>query len=337
MMEGLKRMKEYCYECDNDVDITITEKEIFTEIKGIKFSYMGEIAYCECCGNEVYISSISDENIEKANQKYREITGIIQTQEIQELLEKYDIGQKPLSKLLGWGETTIVRYIQGLMPTKEYSNRLKELFNPLKMKELLDNNNNALTKIAFKKTSDKVQGYISKTGDKKPIITANYFLNKMDVDAGESITPLKIQKLVYYAQAWLLGIFGRPLFCEDFQAWLHGPVIPDMYIHYKTLGYKSNDSLPKPSSVDCCFNEEEIMTLEMVWNVYGKYDGKYLEKLTHSEVPWQIAWRKREEENKGTEIITKESIEEYYKELKNKTNFDFGSIENLEKLYCSLA
>ncbi|MGI6777140.1 MAG: type II toxin-antitoxin system antitoxin SocA domain-containing protein [Acetivibrionales bacterium] len=336
--EDLSVMMQYCYECDDNVKVIIKEEKIETEIKGICFSYLGKVAYCEKCGSEVYIASINDENTEKANQNYRTAVGIIQVSEIQELLIKYNIGQKPLAKLLGWGESTIIRYLQGLTPSREYSNRLKELFNPIKMKELLDFNKNAITNIAFNKINKKIQENIDlvKGSNIKPIKVANYFLQKMEVDAGESITPLKVQKLVYYSQAWMLSMFDRIIFNEDFQAWQHGPVMPEMYVYFKNLGYNSNDSLPKVNSLNYIFDENEKLVLEFVWNVYGKYDGKYLEKITHSEEPWQIAWEDREEVDKGNSIITKESMRQYYKKLKNDLDIELDSISNLNKLYCSI-
>ena len=63
-------IKEYCYQCDKDVEIIIREETIKTEIKGFVISYMSNIAYCKECGEEVYVRSISDENINKANKEY---------------------------------------------------------------------------------------------------------------------------------------------------------------------------------------------------------------------------------------------------------------------------
>ena len=75
----------------------------------------------------------------------------------------------------------------------------------------------------------------------------------------------------------------------------------------------------------------------MVWTVYGKYDGKYLEKLTHCEIPWQRAWNERSEDTeKEDSIITKESMKEYYKNLKDSLNINPHSLENLNKVYCSI-
>ncbi len=330
-------MLSYCYECDKKVNITLKEQEIATDIKGVNISYIGNIAYCNECGEEVFISNIDDENITKANAKYREAIGIIQQREIKDLLIKYDIGQKPLANLLGWGENTIVRYIDGLMPTREYSNRLKELFNPQKMKEHFEKNKSVLTPVAQRKIEAKINALLEVKCISRSLQVANYFLNKMEPESGESITPLKVQKIVYFCQSWQLSLFKRVLFNEDFQAWQHGPVIPDMYMYFKNLNFNSNDSLPKVNDFDInIFDEEERSVLEMVWQVYGKYDGKFLEKLSHMDEPWRMAWEKREDNNKGTVVITKESMQKYYTNLKEKLDFDLHSVDSFNRLSCYL-
>ncbi|HOQ37950.1 MAG TPA: DUF4065 domain-containing protein [Acetivibrio sp.] len=332
-------MISYCYECDKEVKVILKEQEITTDIKGTSVSYIGNIAYCNECGEEVYISKIDDENIRKANEKYREAIGIIQQSEVKDLLTKYNIGQKPLANLLGWGEATIARYVNGLMPTKEYSNRLKELFNTQKMKELFDKRKDVLTPVAQRKVESKLKKLLetNEADINRPLQVANYFLSKIDIEAGESITPLKIQKLVCISQSWILALFKKTLFNEDIQARQHGPVIPDLYMHFKNQGFNSNDSLPKVNDFDInIFNEEEKSVLEMVWKVYGKYDGKYLEKICHMDESWKTAWEKREEANRGTVVISKESMQKCYTKLKEQLDFDINSINSLNKLCCYL-
>lgn len=69
------------------------------------------------------------------------------------LLNKYCIGPTVLSSLLGWGRGTILRYLKGDIPSKEYSYRLQVLLKePIKMKELLESNENQITEIAYKKS-----------------------------------------------------------------------------------------------------------------------------------------------------------------------------------------
>lgn len=62
---------------------------------------------------------------------------------------------------------------------------------------------------------------------------ANWFLVTIDREAGETLSHLKLQKLVYYAQVWSLALFDKPLFDEDFEAWTYGPALPSLYQRFK--------------------------------------------------------------------------------------------------------
>ncbi|MFM6174756.1 MAG: Panacea domain-containing protein [Sphaerospermopsis kisseleviana] len=67
---------------------------------------------------------------------------------------------------------------------------------------------------------------------------AKYFI-RLAHETGSFISNLKLQKLVYYAQAWHLALFEQPLFNEDFEAWIHGPVVPELYHYYKKFGWRN--------------------------------------------------------------------------------------------------
>ena len=113
---------------------------------------------------------------------------------------------------------------------------------------------------------------------------ANYFLSKLNVNEGSSITPLKLQKLVYYAQAWSLVWDNKVLFSEPMEAWAHGPVNPDLYYQYKDYGWRN---IGPVEDIDVSiFSKEQMETMDVIWDDYGDFDGKYLERLTHQEDPW---------------------------------------------------
>ncbi|MBC6455939.1 MAG: DUF4065 domain-containing protein [Hormoscilla sp. SP5CHS1] len=76
---------------------------------------------------------------------------------------------------------------------------------------------------------------------------ANYFLAQQDESAGDLISNLKLQKLVYYAQGFHLAIYVRPLFTEAIAAWTHGPVVPELYEYYQKYG---NCAIPCPTEID---------------------------------------------------------------------------------------
>ncbi len=109
-----------------------------------------------------------------------------------------------------------------------------------------------------------------------------YILKSTAKSSVSSVTPLKLQKLLYYAQSWSLVFRGEILFCEGIEAWVHGPVVPSIYQHYKQYSY---NFLPKENLINE-LKTEEVEVLNIVLMNYGKKSGRFLEELTHSEYPW---------------------------------------------------
>ncbi|SFI89676.1 Panacea domain-containing protein [Thermoflavimicrobium dichotomicum] len=142
---------------------------------------------------------------------------------------------------------------------------------------------------------------------------AKYFLVKVDRDAGDEITHLKLQKLCYYAQAWHLAIEGVPLCDTEFQAWVHGPVSPHLWDQYRDYKYHPIDP-PKDFDPNV-LTEEERSFLDEVWDVYGKYTAKYLENLTHVEEPWLEARKGYPPNVHCTRPISEETMKRYYRSL----------------------
>ena len=137
---------------------------------------------------------------------------------------------------------------------------------------------------------------------------AAWFLNEIDRKAGDSITNLKLQKLVYYAQAWTATLLGRPLFEEPVEAWAHGPVVDAVYQEYKHFGYQGlPGSRRKPR-----FSSEERVVLEDVLAVYGEHSAKFLEDLTHGEMPWATVWGDRPATSRSRREIPLPLMREFY-------------------------
>lgn len=136
---------------------------------------------------------------------------------------------------------------------------------------------------------------------------AEYFLSKSEVDAGDVITNLKLQKLVYYAQGFSLAINNRPLFNGQIRAWQHGPVCPELYHHYKAYGAMG---IPVPENVDFSkFSSEDIELLDEVYDVYGQFSAWKLRNMTHEEDPWKNAMI--------DDVITHESMKRFFKSRLN--------------------
>ncbi|KXG78866.1 MAG: hypothetical protein PWP45_610 [Tepidanaerobacteraceae bacterium] len=322
-------MKRYCYYCDEDVEYTVREEEISDNIRGIEINFIGQIAYCNKCGNEIYIPELDDENIKKANAEYRKKAGIITTEEIENILTTYDISAKTLAKLLGWGEATIERYLKGITPLKLYSDELKKLQNPVYMKKLYESNKDCLGNQVRK----KIEAALEKICSKKTVSVfdvAKYFLSKADVKEGSILTPLKLQKLIYYAQGWHLAFFGKPLFVTPLEAWVHGPVSPEIWYKYQNYDYLAKEDFD-PSKV---FDIEQIQLLNEIYNIYGMFDAWVLRDMTHKDKPWREARRGYEENEPSSEVIPQESIRKYFENLKETLDIrDFKDIRKSLMIY----
>ena len=118
---------------------------------------------------------------------------------------------------------------------------------------------------------------------------ANYFLLQTDEEAGDIISNLKLQKLIYYAQGFHLALKGTPLFNEPLQAWNHGPVSPALYHVFKEYGA---GALPIPADCNAgALTPEETELLDEVYAVYGQFSAWKLRDLTHDEAPWKNSFR----------------------------------------------
>jgi len=134
---------------------------------------------------------------------------------------------------------------------------------------------------------------------------ADYFLSLTSLEAGDLISNMKIQKLVYYAQGFNLAIFSKPMFQEKIEAWTYGPVCPDLYHKYKK--YDSN-AIPVSNNVDFSkYNADTRDLLDEVYEIYGQYSAWKLMNLTHEEPPWR--------DTKPGETITHDAMETYFKTL----------------------
>lgn len=136
---------------------------------------------------------------------------------------------------------------------------------------------------------------------------ADYFIS-LAHETGSLITNLKLQKLVYYAQAWYLALYGIPLFEEDFQAWIHGPVIPELYDKYKSNKWRPIEEETKPPNLSV---EVEEFLKEVV-EAYFDRDAYELELMTHLEEPWINARGDISIDTPSNQVISKESMKIYY-------------------------
>ena len=137
---------DFCEVCLDDKHYIVKEEEKIDYARGKEIKYIRKQAYCTECNSPMYIPQITDENLEALYSKIREVDDIISVDEIKEILVKYNIKKRPLSLLLGWGEVTITRYLDGDLPTKNYSDKLKLVLNNAdEMSNLLESNKDKIS------------------------------------------------------------------------------------------------------------------------------------------------------------------------------------------------
>ena len=330
--------KILCFECGNLNNYNLKEIIRKYEGEGYQFEMLVKIPFCEVCGAPIYDEEIENEIAKKANEKIREQREIISKREIIEILDTYSVSQKFLSRLLGWGEITLTRYVGGnYTPNKANSDKIKELRNPYVFKKLLDDNlqdsKEPKEEKSFRKAGSKVNMELEKLEKSKGKIfkVVNWFLSQSSDVA--PITHLALQKLLYFTQCWSIALEGKEIFEDDCQAWVHGAVYPRVYEVFKKFKY-----LPLPHVEETeHFEEDELVILNAVKiYYYDVYNAKALEDICHREEPYKRARNGYTEGEMCQEVIDKESIREYYGGLLKVYNIQMTDTSKIRNYLNSL-
>lgn len=147
--------------------------------------------------------------------------------------------------------------------------------------------------------------------DAKAVANAFYKLARKE---GKRLTNMQLQKLVYIAHGFSLGLLGEPLFTDGVYAWEFGPVIPPLYEELKQYGAGEVKARLHTRTPPIQEDSPEMKVVRAVWNGYGKFSGPQLSSMTHIvDSPWHQTWKK----NKYG-IINDDTIQEYYRKLLNE-------------------
>lgn len=248
----------------------------------------------------------------KSNRNERD-EAVISADEIKLILDRYRIGKKPLAKLLGWGETTIIRYMEGDIPTSEYSNKLKKLLNvPEYYYEMLCKRRDCLTGVAFKKSKKAVMSRIMAS---KIYSAAFYMVNKSCAEMCASY----IQYLLYYAQGFSLALFDRELFSED--CGINNDHLPYLKLYE---GMRCN-GIHVLEGVEEYLNAEEMELLNAIMESFLWYGPKALCAMTD----YEKSIVKISRDKYGNKIISKDALKAYFKEVLSQ--YRINSLKDIYK------
>ncbi len=313
--------RDFCIECRKETEYLLRKKDIVKNIRDKEYTFSITVAVCAECGEEMSIPGLIDKNVQEIDGQYRAAEGLVLIDDIEKLMKIYKLGKAPLSLALGFGEVTIPRYLEGQMPSKEYSDVVKAaLTSPVYMERKLIENREKLTDTAYKKAlaaAESIESLFS-VSDKMLRVIA-YVFKKL-----EEVTPLMLQKQLYFIQGIYSALYGRPIFGEDCRAWIHGPVYPEVYDLFRDFKYNPIDDarFALLEGTEGALTEDEKRVVELVVNTFGIYGGKVLEKITHNEEPWLEARKGYDDSIPSSALLPKERIMKYYIAVNRKYGID---------------
>ena len=143
--------------------------------------------------------------------------------------------------------------------------------------------------------------------------TTVFDVAKYVLDKTGPISAMKLQKLVYYSQAWSLVWDESPLFLEEIQAWRNGPVCKSLYEKHRGK-YTVNAGMFEPFATGA-LTQAQMMTIDTVLGAYANKTPQWLSDQTHMEDPWVDAYEPILDGSKGSKVISHEAMAEYYTSL----------------------
>jgi len=142
-------------------------------------------------------------------------------------------------------------------------------------------------------------------------MTSVFDIAKYILEKYESLPNMKLQKLVYYSQAWSLAWDNEPLFYEEIKAWANGPVVEELYELLKGK-FEVNSGMIESFNT---LTDEQKETIDTVCEFYGVKEPQELSDMVRQEDPWINARIGLEEYERGDRIILKEAMKEYYSNI----------------------
>jgi len=137
-----------------------------------------------------------------------------------------------------------------------------------------------------------------------------------------SMSHLKLQKLIYYVEAYHLAYFEESIIEEDFEAWVHGPVVREVWDNYKNFDSPLFDSLELSKDearkiikkIESILTEDQLDLINDVFRALGEKSSYELERLTHEEKPWREARNGLPGDKNSSNKISKDTMKNFYHE-----------------------
>lgn len=315
----------YCPYCRKDVDYKVEKRE-FRVYRGIDVNTFENVAVCKLCNQDLYVAELEDANIKRISQIYKEKEEIISPEEIVELRKKYNISQRELTGILGFGKMTINRYERGAAPTKSQSEYLKLLIeNDIefinKVKEAYKKKRISLKtyeKIVDKEDGDKeiknniqdlYRVLISNTLVRNPDIYNGYKVLNLDIveniisyiaNEVNNLTITSLNKYLWFIDMVSFRERGITITGLTYQKQQFGPTIAEQrykeisLLDDKYLREDYEDEIGSKTRIKSNKNfelnnlrKEEIAIIKRVIELLKDKNVSEISELSHNEIAWK--------------------------------------------------
>jgi len=311
-------MKKICYcpVCQTNREFVIVKNNIHCVENDISFEFEESIAKCSICNEELFVEEINEVNQKAYEKAYRDASLIITNDEINEIINKYRISKRNLSLVLGFGELTITRYLDGYVPIKKNSELLKDVLkSPELYLKYLNKNKSLIKESVYKKSKNQIDELLNINENDQYIEDVAEYIIKNN----EETTNLVLQKLLYYTEVFYMLFKNKKLFKSACGAWEHGPAYGRIYYEYKEFGKEAIDKDFDDSDLD---GDIKSLLDEIIKN-FGIYSGKVLAYFTHHESPWKYA------RDNNLPIINEDLIRELANNIKKE--YDIKNYNDISK------
>ncbi len=303
----------YCYECGRMMPYSCHLRKRTRNFQGKSFTYDEEYALCSECNNEVTVPGMMEANEKEFARISRGECEIITIDEIYGMMGKYNIGKRPLSKVLGLGEITITRYLEGQIPSVKNSRLLLSAYRDYSvMEHYLEQNMDKISEKTYLKTKNAIECIKEKATYHSKIQAAAAYV----IHSKYEVTDMSLQKILYYIKAFAKLLLNINIFEEQCEAWVHGPVYEKIYNQYKSYGreiiMEEKDTNIQTNSL---LSAEEKSVIDYVLRNFAIYNGTVLREFTHKERPWIEARGNLGENERSRKIITDEMIFSYFVQM----------------------
>ncbi len=310
-----------CEKCGSKKNEIVVKKERLN-VRGKEIEIEAKLRVC-ICGNELFDEQLEEDNLMRAYDLFRKEYQLLSPQEIRVLREKYELPQRTLGKILGWGEVTIHRYETGALPDASHHKMLRLLDNPEVMKKLLIESKDIIPKTTFRRAMEKIHTLLEEQENEEfiDLLRAKFEHTSVDIESGfrqfdfnkfinvvlffaQNVSQLwktKLNKLLFYSDFKHFREFTVSLMGAKYIKLEFGPVPKDyeaLLWGLETMGFikvnpteVGNDYTgyliqPLADYDPDMFTEEELALLHQIVQRYGDYSSAEISEVSHKESAW---------------------------------------------------